>query len=103
MIDQAMAGQLVLELPPAAPPAEPLLALSYRRIDAGSDRVSIEYDRAMGDYAMTLDGELVGWASTYHHAEVTLQEVMAELRHWTIAARRMAEVLGDSTISGYGV
>lgn len=103
MID-VHAVQLELLEPPVEETARPLaVPLAYRRIDASSDRTSITYDPAMRDYAMLLDGELLGWASTYHQGEVTLQQVMAELRHWTIVARRMAEVLGDSTISGYSV
>jgi hypothetical protein len=34
------------------------------------------YDRETRDYAMYLDGELVGFARTYHEAEVSLDELV---------------------------
>lgn len=37
------------------------------------------YDRETRDYAMYLDGELVGFARTYHEAEVTLDNLVLEL------------------------
>lgn len=40
---------------------------------------SIRYDRESRDYAMYLDGELVGYARTYHEAEVTLDQLVFEL------------------------
>lgn len=39
----------------------------------------IVYDRETHDYAMYLDGELVGFARTYHEAEVTLDQLIFEL------------------------
>ncbi len=42
-------------------------------------RKEIVYDRASHDYAMYLDGELVGFARTYHEAEVTLDQLVLEL------------------------
>ncbi|GIW02937.1 hypothetical protein [Roseiflexus sp.] len=39
----------------------------------------IIYDRETHDYAMYLDGELVGFARTYHEAEVTLDQLIFEL------------------------
>ena len=39
----------------------------------------IVYDRETRDYAMYLDGELVGFARTYHEAEVTLDQLVFEL------------------------
>ena len=39
----------------------------------------ISYDRSSRDYAMYLDGELVGYARTYHEAEITLDELVFEL------------------------
>lgn len=39
----------------------------------------IVYDRTTRDYAMYLDGELVGFARTYHEAEVTLDQLVFEL------------------------
>lgn len=40
---------------------------------------SIVYDRETRDYAMYLDSELVGFARTYHEAEVTLDQLVFEL------------------------
>jgi len=37
---------------------------------------SINYDAASGDYAMYLDGELVGYAATYHEAEMALDQLV---------------------------
>lgn len=42
-------------------------------------RKEIVYDRDTHDYAMYLDGELVGFAHTYHEAEVTLDQLVFEL------------------------
>jgi hypothetical protein len=42
-------------------------------------RREILYDRETHDYAMYLDGELVGFARTYHEAEVTLDQIVFEL------------------------
>jgi hypothetical protein len=42
-------------------------------------RKEIVYDRETHDYAMYLDGELVGFARTYHEAEVTLDQLVLEL------------------------
>jgi|SRR5947207_1550664 len=39
----------------------------------------IKYDRETKDYAMHLDCELVGFARTYHEAEVTLDQLVWEL------------------------
>ena len=44
-------------------------------------RKEIKYDRETRDYAMHLDGELVGFARTYHEAEVTLDQLVFELLH----------------------
>jgi hypothetical protein len=41
-------------------------------------RKEIVYDRASRDYAMYLDGELIGFARTYHEAEVTLDQLVFE-------------------------
>lgn len=38
----------------------------------------IRYDRFSRDYAMYLDGELVGYARTYHEAEVLLDDLVLE-------------------------
>jgi hypothetical protein len=40
---------------------------------------TIVYDRETRDYAMYLDGELVGFARTYHEAEITLDQLVFEL------------------------
>ena len=42
-------------------------------------RKEIVFDRESRDYAMRLDGELVGYARTYHEAEVTLDQLVFEL------------------------
>lgn len=39
----------------------------------------IVWDRETRDYAMYLDGELVGFARTRHEAEVTLDQLVFEL------------------------
>jgi hypothetical protein len=39
----------------------------------------IIYDRETRDYAMYLDGELVGFARTYQEAEATLDQLVFEL------------------------
>ncbi|NNJ09363.1 hypothetical protein EKD04_003375 [Chloroflexales bacterium ZM16-3] len=39
----------------------------------------IVYDPETRDFAMYLDGELVGFARTYQEAEVTLDEIVFEL------------------------
>jgi hypothetical protein len=42
-------------------------------------RKEIVYDRETRDFAMYLDSELVGFARTYHEAEVTLDQLVFEL------------------------
>jgi hypothetical protein len=42
-------------------------------------RKEICYDRETRDYAMYLDGELVGFARTYHEAEIALDQLVFEL------------------------
>ena len=37
---------------------------------------SIRYDRETRDFAMYLNGELVGYAATYHEAEVALDQLV---------------------------
>lgn len=39
----------------------------------------IKYDRETHDFAMYLDGELVGFARTYYEAEVTLDQMVFDL------------------------
>jgi hypothetical protein len=42
-------------------------------------RKEIVHERKTRDYAMYLDGELVGFARTYQEAEVTLDQLIFEL------------------------
>lgn len=42
-------------------------------------RKTIIYSPETRDYAMYLDDELVGFARTYHEAEVTLDQLVYEL------------------------
>jgi len=42
-------------------------------------RKQIKFDRETHDFAMYLDGELVGYARTYLEAEVTLDLLVFEL------------------------
>jgi hypothetical protein len=42
---------------------------------------AIVYDPETRDFAMYLDGELVGFARTYQEAEETLDELVYELLH----------------------
>ncbi|MEM8532317.1 MAG: hypothetical protein AAGF95_15845 [Chloroflexota bacterium] len=42
-------------------------------------RKHIVYDRETKDYAMYLDGELIGFARTFAEAEVTLDQLVFEL------------------------
>ncbi len=42
---------------------------------------TIVYDRETRHYAMYLDDELVGFARTYHEAEITLDQLVFELLH----------------------
>jgi hypothetical protein len=42
-------------------------------------RKEIVYDRETRDYALYLDGELVGFARTYHEGEVLLDQLVFEL------------------------
>ena len=42
-------------------------------------RKEIKYDQETRDYAMFLDGELIGFARTYHEAEITLDRLVFEL------------------------
>lgn len=53
-----------------------------------TDRKEIKFDRETRDYAMYLDGELVGYARTYHEAEVELNRIVFEqLSHGVMLAR----------------
>lgn len=42
-------------------------------------RTQIVYDCQTKEFAMYLDGELVGFARTYHEAELTLLQLVDEL------------------------
>jgi len=44
-------------------------------------RKNIVFERESHDYAMYLDGELVGFARTYYEAETTLDQLVFELLH----------------------
>jgi hypothetical protein len=52
---------------------------------------SIQYDRDTRDYAMYLDGELVGFARTYHEAEVTLDQLIFELTNGDLFREALAD------------
>jgi hypothetical protein len=43
----------------------------------------IEYDPDTGDYAMYLDAQFIGFARTYHDAEITLQDLIDEIAFQT--------------------
>ncbi|HEU4326236.1 MAG TPA: hypothetical protein VFS21_24060 [Roseiflexaceae bacterium] len=47
---------------------------------------SITYDRESRDYLMRLGGEPIGYARTYHQAEITLDALAAEVLHHQHAA-----------------
>jgi hypothetical protein len=61
--------------------------LNYSWDDIRAERLrlmytkEIIYDSETRDFAMYLDGELVGFARTYHEAEQTLNELIYELLH----------------------
>jgi len=64
-------------------------------------RKEIVYDRGTRDYAMYLDSELVGFARTYHKAEVTLDQLVFELlsgANWTDATAKEAPALVDDGV-----
>lgn len=51
----------------------------------------IVYDRETGDYAMYLDAQFIGYARTYHDAEVTLDDLVDEIaRHTRVTTADMA-------------
>lgn len=59
-----------------------IASTGYTRPVEGSTsmyRKTIVHDRKTRDYAMYLDGELVGFARTYQEAEVTLDQLIFEL------------------------
>lgn len=61
--------------------------LNYNWDDTSAERLrlmytkEIIYDSETRDFAMYLDGELVGFARTYQEAEQTLNELIYELLH----------------------
>lgn len=67
------------ELRAAVRPAAVALPRATTSLGGSVHQKEIVYDRATRDYAMYLDGELVGFARTYHEAEVTLDRLVFEL------------------------
>lgn len=60
----------------------------------------IKYDRETHDFAMYLDGELVGWAATSHDAEVALDKIVFErIARQTGAMPLMPEARDDKAIT----
>jgi hypothetical protein len=58
------------------------MSTSHDDTTAGTFRKEIRYDRVTKDYALYLDGALVGYAATYHDGERTLDELaLAILTH----------------------
>jgi hypothetical protein len=57
----------------------PLAAIDRIRRRSAVYRREIVYDRDTRDYAMYLDGELIGFARTYSEAEVTLDQLVTHL------------------------
>ncbi len=51
----------------------------YEESEPTMYRKMIMYDRKTGDFAMYLNGELVGYAATYLQAETTLNKLVYEL------------------------
>ncbi len=47
---------------------------------------AIRYDGEVGEFAMYLDGELVGFARTFQEAELTLDTLIYELLTWHYVA-----------------
>ncbi len=62
-------------------------------------RKMIVYDRKSKDFAMYLDGELVGYAATYLQAEATLNTLVYELlsKPGTVAPRAEPSAPADDT------
>ena len=64
-------------------------------------RKEIVYDRETRDYAMYLDGELAGFARTYHEGEVTLDQLVLNLlsgQCWADATAKDAPPLVDDGV-----
>lgn len=57
-------------------------------------RKELVYDRDTRDYALYLDGELVGFARTYHEGEVVLDELIFSI---------LGHFQGDATVPGLSV
>lgn len=47
---------------------------------------AIRYDREVDEFAMYLNGELIGFARTFQEAELTLDELIYELLTWHYVA-----------------
>lgn len=47
---------------------------------------AIRYDAEVGEFAMYLDNELVGFARTFQEAELTLDALIYELLEWYYVA-----------------
>ncbi len=56
-----------------------LLQILIRKVRCAVYRKEILYDKETRGFQMWLDGELVGFARTYHEAEVTLDQLVFEL------------------------
>lgn len=52
---------------------------------------AIAYDRHTRDFAMYLDGELIGFARTHHEAEITLDEVVFELLYGPSSGEQLGQ------------
>lgn len=63
-------------------------------------RKEIMYDRATRDYAMYLDGELVGFARTYHEGEITLDALVFQLLTDLAPAALSPQVTADQAAEG---
>ena len=64
-------------------------------------RKEIVYDRETRDYAMYLDNELVGFARTYHEAEVTLDQLVFKLMSGEYFRETPAAVLESDHTNGF--
>lgn len=53
----------------------------------------IVYDRETKDFRMELDGEFIGFARTYHEAEVTLDGIVFDLLSGNADARAEADAI----------
>jgi hypothetical protein len=76
----AKRGERVITTPAPKQTTTELPIMSTNRIIAAPAVASagkhIAYDPETRDYAMYLDGQLVGFARTYHEAEITLDQLV---------------------------